>query len=102
VLGGAIVGHARRRAGIGEREPEKRRPGVSEGTQGQPGNQNYSYSDINTNTVEEDKSPKGPLAPLLNLDILPSLVSDTTTLVSGDGEDYSGQEGGGPGGSGQG
>ncbi|HEV2741850.1 MAG TPA: hypothetical protein VGV91_01705 [Rubrobacter sp.] len=75
---------------------------MSEGTQGQPSDQNYSYSDSTTNTVEEDKSPKGPLASLLDLDILPSLVSDTTTLVSGDGEDYSGQEGGGPGGSGQG
>ena len=96
MLGVAVRKHARRRAGIGEREPEKGRPGVSEGTQGQQGNQNYSYSDSNTNTVEEDKSPKGPLAPLLNLDILPSLVSDTTTLVSGEGEGYSGQEGGGP------
>ena len=75
---------------------------MSEGTQGQQGNQNYSLSDSNSTAVENDKSPKGPLATLLNLDILPSLVSDTTTLVSGDGEDYSGQEGGGPGGSGQG
>ena len=75
---------------------------MSEGTQGQPGNENYSLSDSNSTTVENDKSPKGPLATLLNLDILPSLVSDTTTLESGDGEDYSGQEGGGPGGSGQG
>ena len=100
--GGAIGGHARRRAGIGEREPEKGRP-VSEGTQGQQGNENYSLSAGNSTTVEDDKSPKGPLAPLLNLDILPSLVSDTTSLVSGEGEDYSGQEeGGGQGGSGQG
>jgi hypothetical protein len=75
---------------------------VSEGTQGQPGNESYSLSDSNSTTVENDKSPKGPLATLLNLDILPSLVSDTTTLESGDGEGYSGQEGGGPGGSGQG
>jgi hypothetical protein len=73
---------------------------VSEGTQGQRGNENYSLSDSNSTTVENDKSPKGPLAALLNLDILPSLVSDTTTLESGDG--YSGQEGGGQGGSGQG
>ena len=101
MLGGAIGGHARRRAGIGEREPEKGRP-VSEGTQGQPGNQNYSLSDTNSTTVEDDKSPKGPLATLLNLDILPSLVSDTTALGSGEGEGYSGQEGGGPGGSRQG
>ena len=75
---------------------------MSEGTRGQQGNENYSLSDGSSTTVEDDKGPKGPLAPLLNLDILPSLVSDTTTLVSGDGEGYSGQEGGGPGGSGQG
>ena len=75
---------------------------MSEGTQGQPGNQNYSSSESNTTTLEDDKSPKGPLATLLNLDILPSLVRDTTALGSGDGEEYSGQEGGGPGGSGQG
>ena len=102
--GGSVGGRAYRRAGAGEREPEKPEKGrpVSEGTQGQPGNGNYSLSEGSSNTVEDDKSPKGPLAPLLNLDILPSLVSDTTALVSGDGEDYSGQEGGGPGGSGQG
>ena len=76
------------------------RPGVSEGTQGQQGNENYSVSDSNSTTVEDDKSPKGPLATLLNLDILPSLVRDATTLESGDGEDYFGQEGGGPGASG--
>ena len=74
---------------------------MSEGTQGLQGNQSYSLSDSNSTTLEDDKSPKGPLATLLNLDILPSLVSDTTALVSGDGEGYSGQEGGGPGGSGQ-
>jgi hypothetical protein len=71
---------------------------VGEGTRGQQGNENYSSSDGNSTTVENDKSPEGPLATLLNLDILPSLVSDTTTLESGDGEDYSGQEGGGQGG----
>ncbi len=75
---------------------------MSEGTQGQQGNENYSLSDSNSTTVENDKSPKGLLAPLLNLDILPPLVSDTTTLESSDSEDYVGQEGGGPGGSGQG
>ncbi len=75
---------------------------MSEATQGQQGNETYSYSDSNSTTVENDKSPKGLLATLLNLDILPPLVSDTTTLDSGDGEEYSGQEGGGPGGSGQG
>jgi hypothetical protein len=68
---------------------------VSEETQGQQGNENYSLSDSNSTTVENDKSPKGPLATLLNLDILPSLVSDATTLASGDGEGYSGQERGG-------
>ena len=104
MLGGAVEGHAHRRPGAGEREPEKTEKGrpVSEGTQGQQGNENYSLSDSNSTTVENDKSPKGPLATLLNLDILPSLVSDTTTLESGDGEGYSGQEGGGAGGSGQG
>ena len=85
----------------GEHEPEKGRP-VSEGTQGQEGNENYSLSDSNSTTVETDKSPKGLLATLLNLDILPSPASDTTTLESSDGEDYAGQEGGGPRGSGQG
>ncbi len=101
MLGGAVRGHAHRRAGAEEREPEKGRP-VSEGTQGQQGNESYSLSVGNSTTVENDKSPKGPLATLLNLDILPSLVGDTTTLASGDGEGYSGQEGGGPGGGGQG
>ena len=72
---------------------------MSEGTQVQQGNQNYSLSESNSTTVENDKSPKGPLATLLNLDILPSPVSETTTLESGDGEGYSGQEGAGPGGS---
>ena len=75
---------------------------MSEGTQVRQGNENYSLSDSNSTTVEDDKSPKGPLATLLNLDILPSLVSDTTTPESGDGEDCAGREGGGPGGSGQG
>ena len=76
---------------------------MSEAAQGQQSNESYSLSDSNSTTVENDKSPKGPLATLLNLDILPSLVSDTTTLGSGDGEGYySGQEGGGRGGSGQG
>ena len=93
MLGGAIGGHAHRRAGAGEREPEKPEKGrpVSEGTQGQQGNENYSFSEGSSTTVENDKSPKGPLATLLNLDILPSLVSETTALASGDGEDYSGQ-----------
>ena len=76
---------------------------MSEGTRGQPGNESYSLSESNSTTVEDDKSPKGPLATLLNLDILPSPVGDTTTLESGDGEGYYGPEqGGGPGGGGQG
>lgn len=56
--------------------------------------EDYSTSDSNTNTVENDKSPKGILAPLLNLDILPSPESDTTTLESGDSGDYNGPAGG--------
>ncbi len=75
---------------------------MSEGTRGQQDNENYSSSDSNSTTVENDKSPKGPLATLLNLDILPSLVGETTALASGDGEGYSGREGGGQGGGGQG
>ena len=66
---------------------------MSEGTHGQRGNESYSLSDGSSTTVEDDRSPKGPLATLLNLDILPSPVSDTTALGSGEGEDYSGQEG---------
>lgn len=74
---------------------------MSEGTRGRRGDESYSSSDGNSTTVENDKSPKGPLATLLNLEILPSLVSDTTALESG-GEDHSGREGGGPGGGGRG
>ena len=75
---------------------------VSEGTreQGPQGgrsveesNEGYSWSDSNTNTVEEDKGPKGLLAPLLNLDILPSPNSDTTTLESGDSDGFQGPAG---------
>ena len=53
----------------------------------------HSYSDSNTNTVEEDRGPKGLLAPLLNLDILPLPNSDTTTLESADSDDFQGQAG---------
>ena len=79
---------------------------VSEGTRthgpqgGRSGGSNiegHSYSDSDTNTVEEDRGPKGLLAPLLNLDILPSPGSDTTTLESGDSDDFQGQAGGGRG-----
>ena len=68
---------------------------MSEGTHGQQGNENYSLSDGSSTTVEDDRSPKGLLATLLNLDILPSLVSDTTTLESGDSDDFQGSAGGG-------
>jgi hypothetical protein len=70
---------------------------VTEGTQGQQqggGYEDYSHGDSNTTTVENDKSPKGPLAALLNLDILPSPKSETSTVESGDSGDYSGPEGG--------
>ena len=65
---------------------------MSEGTQGQQGAEDYSHSDSNTTTVENDKTPKGPLAALLNLDILPPPESDTSTIESGDSGDYSGPE----------
>lgn len=67
---------------------------MSEGTQEQQGTENYSSSDSNSTTVENDKSPKGLLANLLNLDILPSPESETSTVESGDSEDYYGPEGG--------
>ena len=67
---------------------------MSEGTQEQQGTENYSSSDSNTTTVENDKSPKGLLAALLNLEILPSPESETSTVESGDSEDYSGSAGG--------
>ena len=73
-------------------EPWKERP-VSEGTRGRQGGEgidDYSTSDGNTATVENDKSPKGLLGSLLDLDILPSPESDTTTLESGDSGDHQG------------
>ena len=91
--GGALRGHAGRAEGAGEREPDKETP-VSEGTQGQQGAEDYSHSDSNTTTVENDKTHKGPLAALLNLDILPAPGSETSTIESGDSGDYSGPEGG--------
>ena len=57
----------------------------------------HSSSESNTTTVENFKGPKGLLAPLLNLDILPSPNSDTTTMESGDSGDYQGSVGGGQG-----
>ena len=65
----------------------------------QPGEQemdDYSYSDSDANTVVNDKSPEGILGQLLNLEILPSPTSDTTTMESGDSDSYYGPEGGEP------
>ena len=62
---------------------------------GQSGEQemdDYSYSDSNAETVVNDKTPKGILGQLLNLDILPPPQSDTTTLESGDSGEYYGPE----------
>jgi hypothetical protein len=62
---------------------------------GQSGEQemdDYSYSDSDAETVVNDKTPKGILGQLLNLDILPPPQSDTTTLESGDSADYYGPE----------
>jgi hypothetical protein len=52
----------------------------------------YSYSDSNATTVENDKTPKGILGQLRNLDILPPPQSDTTSLESGDSAEYDGPE----------
>ena len=79
---------------------------MSEGTQAQGpqggrsggGNiEGHSYSDSNATTVENDKGPKGLLAPLLNLDILHPPDSDTSALESGGSGDHQGQAGGGRG-----
>ena len=64
---------------------------MSEGTQGQQGAEDYSSSDSNTTTVENDKTPKGLLGSLLNLDVLPSPQSGTATLESGGSGNYQGQ-----------
>ena len=63
---------------------------MSEGTQGQQGAEDYSSSDSNTTTVENDKTPKGLLGSLLNLDVLPSPQSETPTVESGGSGDYQG------------
>jgi hypothetical protein len=68
--------------------------GAEQGS-GQSGEQemdDYSYSDSDSTTVENDKTPKGILGQLLNLDILPPPQSDTTTLESGEGDEYYGPE----------
>ena len=74
------------------------------GQQQGEGNHEDSYhnDESSTTTVEEDKSPKGPLADLLNLEILASPEGNTTTLESGDSEGYHETEGSGQGGEGQG
>ena len=63
---------------------------MSEGTQGQQGIGDYSSSDSNTTTVENDKTPKGLLGSLLNLDVLPSPQREPPTVESGGSGDYQG------------
>lgn len=63
---------------------------MSEETRGQQGAEDYSSSDSNTTTVENDKTPKGLLGSLLNLDLLPSPQSETSTVESGGSGDYQG------------
>ena len=62
------------------------------GQSGEPEMDDYSYSDSDAETVVNDKTPKGILGQLLNLDILPPPQSDTTTLESGDSGEYYGPE----------
>ena len=66
--------------------------GQGAGQSGEQEMDDYSYSDSDATTVENDKSPKGILGQLLNLDILPPPQSDTTTLESGDSAEYDGPE----------
>ena len=66
--------------------------GQNDGQSGEQAIDDYSYSDSDATTVENDKTPKGILGQLLNLDILPPPQSDTTTLESGDSGDYYGSE----------
>ncbi|HEV2743424.1 MAG TPA: hypothetical protein VGV91_09730 [Rubrobacter sp.] len=82
---------------VSEGTRQQQAQGPQGGRSGEESNEGYSWSDSNTNTVEEDRGPKGLLAPLLNLDILPSPNSDTTTLESGDSDDFQGPAGGGGG-----
>jgi hypothetical protein len=67
--------------------------GQDAGQSGEQAMDDYSYSDSDATTVENDKTPKGILGQLLNLDILPPPQSDTTTLESGDTDEYDGPEG---------
>ena len=66
--------------------------GQGAGQSGEQEMEDYSYSDGDSETVVNDKTPKGILGQLLNLDILPPPQSDTTTLESGDSSDYNGPE----------
>ena len=73
---------------MSEATERTRAQGPQGGRAGEGGIEDYSTSDADTTTVENFKGPKGLLAPLLNLDILPSPESDTTTLESGDSGDH--------------
>jgi hypothetical protein len=75
---------------VSEATQGRRAQGPQGGRSGERGIEDYSTSDTDTTTVENFKGPKGLLAPLLNLDILPSPQSDTTTLESGDSGDHQG------------
>ncbi|HWS80826.1 MAG TPA: hypothetical protein VN178_07355 [Rubrobacter sp.] len=66
--------------------------GQGDGRSGEQDMDDYSYSDSDATTVENDKTPKGILGQLLNLDILPPPQSDTTSLESGDSAEYDGPE----------
>jgi hypothetical protein len=74
-----------------------RAQGSQGGRSGERGIEDYSSSETNATTVENLKGPKGLLAPLLNLDILPSPESDTITLESGGSGDHQGSVGEGRG-----
>jgi hypothetical protein len=66
--------------------------GQGAGQSGEQEMDDYSNSDSNSESVVNDKTPKGILGQLLNLDILPPPQSDTTTLESGDSDEYYGSE----------
>ncbi len=93
---GQVVGQAQEAAGGVTQQAQEATGGLIGGQgSGQSGEQemdDYSYSDSDSTTVENDKTPKGILGQLLNLDILPPPQSDTTTLESGDSGDYYGSE----------
>ena len=64
--------------------------GGASGQSGEPEMDDYSHGDSNSETSVNDKTPKGILGQLLNLDILPPPQSDTTTFESGDGNEFYG------------